>query len=63
MIKKIDFRKQIQILLKKKKISIAQLSRKADLSSGTLYNYFQGKSEITAANLAKLFDILNNKSI
>ena len=55
-----DFRIQIRTLLERKKISMAKLSRMADLSSGTVYNYLQGSSEISAANLAKLFDALNS---
>ena len=55
-----NFRNQIKVLIKQKDISIAKLSRRADLSSGTVYGYLQGKSEISAANLAKLFDVLHN---
>lgn len=57
---KIDFRKQIKVLIKQKKVSVAKLSRMADLNSSTVYGYLNGSSEISAANLAKLFDILNN---
>jgi len=55
-----NFKLQIRILLERKKISIAKLSRMADLSSGTVYRYLQGLSEISAANLEKLFDALNS---
>lgn len=58
--KTIDFRIQIRTLLERKEVSIAKLSRMVDLNSGTLYNYLQGSSEISAANLAKLFDALNS---
>ncbi len=56
----VDFKLQIRILLERKKISIAKLSRMVDLSSGTVYNYLKGISEISAANLAKLFNALNS---
>ena len=56
----VDFRVQIRTLLVRKKISIAKLSRIVDLNSGTLYNYLRGLSEISAGNLAKLFNALNS---
>ena len=55
----VDFRTQIRTQLVRKKCSIAKISRQADISSSTLYNYLQGRSEISAANLAKLFNALN----
>jgi len=56
----IDFRLQIRTLLVRKKSSIAKLARKADLSSNTVYRYLKGTSEISAANLTKLFNTLNS---
>ena len=56
----IDFRIQIRTLLVRKNISIAKLSRMTDLNSATVYRYLQGLSEITAANLTKLFNVLNS---
>ena len=56
----VDFRLQIRTLLVRKKISIAKLSRLADLSSATVYRYLKGLSEISAANLTKLFNTLNS---
>ena len=53
-----DFRQQIKKLLKSKKVSIAKLARDVDLNQSTLYNYLAGRSEMTAGNLAKLFDAL-----
>lgn len=53
-----DFRQQIRTLLKHKKISIALLARQANLNQATLYNYLAGRSEMTAANLEKVFDVL-----
>lgn len=54
----IDFREKLKEMMKKKNISISKLQREADLSYGTVYNFLKGKSEITADNLAKLFNIL-----
>ncbi len=56
----VDFRMQIRTLLVRKKISIAKLSRLADLSSATVYRYLKELSEISAANLTKLFNALNS---
>ena len=55
-----NFREMIKELIEEKNISIAKLSRLVDLNSATLYNYMQGKSELTAANLEKVIDVLNN---
>lgn len=55
-----DFRLQIRILMERKKVSIAKLSRISDINSGTVYKYLQGLSEMTAANLEKLFNALNS---
>ena len=55
----IDFRKKLkEMMAKKNNISIALLARKANLSYGTVYYFLRGKSEMTATNLAKLFNIL-----
>ena len=53
-----DFRKKIKKLMKQKKISIARLSRLADLNYGTVYYFLQGK-DIKTSNLEKLFAVLN----
>ncbi len=55
------FRKQISDLLNKKGMSIARLSRLADLSPGTVYNFLAGKSEITTANFIKMTNVLNKQ--
>jgi len=55
-----DFRLQIRTLMERKKISIAKLSRMTDLNSGTVYKYLRGETEMTAANLEKLFNVLNS---
>ena len=55
----IDFREKLkEMMIKKNNISIALLARQANLSYLTLYNYLKNRSEMTAANLAKVFDAL-----
>ena len=56
-----NFRQQIRALLKNKKVSIAKLARDADLNQATVYNYLAGRSEMTAANLEKLFNMLQKE--
>lgn len=56
---KIDFRRQIKKLLKKKKMSIPQLARDVELNSQTIYNYLAGRSELTSKNLEKILTLLN----
>ncbi len=56
-----NFRKQISDLLNKKGISIARLSRLADLSPGTVYNFLKGGSEVGSANLTKMLNVLNKQ--
>ena len=58
-----DFRRSVREKMKQKGMSAAKLSRMADLSSGTVYKYLQGRTEISAGNLAKLFDALDGKII
>jgi len=53
-----DFRYQIKILIAQKGISIPQLSRLVGLNQQTIYNFIQGKSQMTSSNLEKLFDAL-----
>lgn len=56
----INFRQKLkEKMAEKNNISIALLARKANLSYGTVFYYLKGKSEITAINLGRLFDILN----
>ncbi len=59
--KNIDFRKKLEeVMMKKNNISIALLARKANLSYGTVYYFLKGRSQMTATNLAKLFNILRD---
>ncbi len=56
----LNFRDIICELLAKKNISIAKLARKADLNHCTVYNYLNGKSEMTAGNLENLLNTLES---
>jgi hypothetical protein len=55
-----DFRIQIKALMVKHNISVAKLARhpSVDLHHNTLYNYLQGNSEMTGANIEKVLDTL-----
>ncbi len=53
-----DFRKEIGILMKAKKVNTARLSRLADLNPATVYSFLAGKTAISSLNLAKLFNAL-----
>jgi len=52
------FRDELQKRIIEKGISIAQLARKADIHQSTIYNFLKGETQMTAAKLEKLFDIL-----
>ena len=52
-------REELQLAIKKKHISVAKLARFADINQDTIYNFLRGNSEMTAANLDKLFEVLN----
>ena len=54
-----DFKKEIKTLLERKKISVSKLSRLADVHQDTIYKYLREESEMSAANLEKIFDVLN----
>ncbi len=51
-------REDIQVLIDKKGISVAKLARVADIHQDTIYKFLDGNSEMTAANLDKLFEVL-----
>jgi len=55
----INFRIQIRTLMERKKVSVAKLSRMVNLHQDTIYKYLREESEISAANLEKLFNTLN----
>jgi len=54
-----SLRENIQRLINEKGISVAKLSRLADIHQDTLYNFLNGSTEMTAANLDKVFEVLN----
>ena len=56
-----DFRPIIKKRMKQQNISTPKLARLIVCFAVTLYIYFQGKSELTAANLSKIFDVLKIK--
>jgi len=58
--KNTDFKTQIKSLMEQKKISTARLSRISDIHPDTIYKYLRGESEMTAANLEKIFNALNS---
>jgi len=47
-----NFRIQIRTLMERKKVSIAKLSRMADLHPDTIYRYLREESEISASRAA-----------
>jgi transcriptional regulator with XRE-family HTH domain len=51
-------REKIRTRIKELKTSIPEVSRKAGFNQVTLYNYLAGRSEITAAKLEKVLEIL-----
>ena len=57
---KIDFRKQIKKLIKKKKISVPQLARLVVMNPQTIYNYLAERTEMTSANLEKILMVLQS---
>ena len=44
--------------MKEKNITVSKLARAADLNYGTVYYFLKGESEITSANLTKLYSVL-----
>lgn len=56
-----DFRKLIKSEMEKREMSVPALARKVELNQQTLYNYLAGKSELTAVNLEKVFEVLEIK--
>ncbi len=51
-------RNKLKMTIKGKKIPIAKLARLANIHQDTIYKFLSGKTEMTAANLDRLFDIL-----
>jgi len=55
----VNFRIQIRILMERKKINTSKLSRIVDIHPDTIYKYLRGESEMSAANLEKVLNTLN----
>ena len=51
-------REDLQDEINKKEISVAKLARLVDIHQDTIYKFLDGTSEMTAANLDKLFEVL-----
>ena len=56
----IDFRKMLKKEMKKRKLSVPALARAVELHHQTIYDYLEGKSQITAANLEKILNFFDN---
>lgn len=56
-----DLRTRLKRQMQKQKISTPAMARKLELNPQTLYNYFAGKSELTAGNLECLLKQLGGK--
>lgn len=53
-------REDLQDEIGKRGISVARLARLSDIHQDTIYKFLDGSSEMTAANLDKLFERLKN---
>ena len=51
-------RNEIKFALESKKISVAKLARLTDIHQDTIYNFLNGKSQMTAENIDKLLEVL-----
>ena len=54
-------RKAIKVLMKKKGIKTAELSRLANLNAGTVYEFLKDGTRMTVKNIDKLYAVLNQK--
>lgn len=55
----VSFRKKILKAIEKKGTTIAKLSRLADVNTSAVYNYLNGKADMTGTNIEKLMTVLN----
>ncbi len=53
-------RENIKFALEKKDISVAKLARLTDIHQDTIYNFLNGKSQMTADNLDKILKALKS---
>lgn len=60
---RIDFREEIKKRMKRQKINIPELARRAELNVNTVYNFFAGRSEMTSGNLEIILEILQVQKI
>jgi len=58
---RLNIRKLVRREMTKQRISIPTMARRLELNPQTLYNYFAGRSELTAANLEGIIEQLNGK--
>jgi len=56
-------REDLQDKINKKGISVAKLARLADIHPDTIYKFLDGNTEMTAANLDKLFEVLRTVTV
>jgi plasmid maintenance system antidote protein VapI len=54
-------REDVQVLIKKKGISIAKLARLSDVHQDTIYKFLVGRSSMTADNLDKIIGVLEEE--
>ena len=59
--KKLDFKKQIEFLMRNKKMSASKLARRADLNHMTVCNYPNDKSQATIKTIDKMLKVLKGK--
>jgi len=52
----LDLRKLVQIMIKKKGISVRQLAKNVKLRENTILDYINGKTEMQAKNLDKIIN-------
>ena len=55
-----SLRKELKDLINKADISVARLARITDIHQDTIYKFLEGETEMTAANLDKLFKELRD---
>ncbi len=53
-----EHKKKIEDLMNQKEIKTAELSRRANLNSGPVYNFLNGDCTMTVKNIKKLYDAL-----
>jgi predicted transcriptional regulator len=54
-----DYRQQVRELQRRKGIGTWATAKRAGITPSTLYNYLNGKSQMTTGNLTRVMDALN----